>query len=224
MDPHTQFGNVYCLVTQPHVPNRVSIPGMEAAKDCVLVIMGVDDKGNKELLAISDGYRESKDSWLDLLRDLKYRGLKRAPKIAVGDGAMGFWGAMTEEYPDAQHQRCWFHKMGNVLEKLPKAEQAQAKKALQEIWLSSTKKKAYLAFDKFIAAYDAKYPKATACLLKDKDKLKCVALLRMRFGRRDPSAPFALARRLYHAAAVRVTGATCTSHTAHRLSHDSTPA
>ena len=144
---------------------------MEAAKDCVLVIMGVDDKGNKELLATSDGYRESKDSWLDLLRALKHRGLTRPPKIAVGDGAMGFWGAMTEEYPDAQHQRCWFHKMGNVLEKLPRAEQARAKKSLQEIWMSSTKKKAYVAFDKFIADYDAKYPKATACLLKDKDKL-----------------------------------------------------
>lgn len=144
---------------------------MEASKDCVLVIVGVDVFGKKELIAIEDGYRESKESWLNLLKDLKARGLKRPAKVAVGDGSLGFWGALTEVYPTTVHQRCWFHKMGNVLDKLPKSQQAEAKIALQEIWMAATRADAYKAFDHFIKRYEAKYPKATQCLEKDEKEL-----------------------------------------------------
>jgi putative transposase len=144
---------------------------MEEAKACVLVIVGVNEKGDKELLAIEDGERESKESWLALLQDLKRRGLKHAPKLAVGDGALGFWGALTEVYGTSRHQRCWFHKMGNVLDKLPKSQQAKAKSQLQEIWMSATREDAYKAFDVFIETYQSKYPKATDCLQKDKEEL-----------------------------------------------------
>lgn len=138
---------------------------------CVLVIMGVTELGNKELIAIETGYRESKESWLELMRSLKNRGLTQAPSVAVGDGALGFWGALTEMFPKTRHQRCWFHKMGNVLDKLPKSQQPKAKTALQEIWMSETRKDAYKAFDQFIATYELKYSKATECLLKDKEEL-----------------------------------------------------
>lgn len=144
---------------------------MEDAKECVLVIIGVTEQGDKELLAIEDGHRESKESWLSLLQDLKERGLKQAPKLGVGDGALGFWGALTETYPTTLHQRCWFHKMGNVLDKLPKSQQGKAKSSLQEIWMSATREEAYKAFDMFIKTYQAKYPKAAECLQKDKEEL-----------------------------------------------------
>lgn len=144
---------------------------MENSAECVLVIIGVNEQGNKELLAIEAGHRESKASWLCLLEDLKQRGLKKAPELAVGDGALGFWGALTEVYGSTKHQRCWFHKMGNVLDKLPTSVNATAKKQLQDIWMAPTRKEAYQAFDYFIKLYEAKYPKATECLLKDKDEL-----------------------------------------------------
>lgn len=144
---------------------------MEDSAECVLVIVGVTEQGNKEILAIEGGHRESKESWLTLLRNLKERGLKVAPKLAVGDGALGFWGALTEAYGETKHQRCWFHKMGNVLDKLPKSQQLQATKQLQEIWMASTREDAYKAFDFFIKTYEAKYPKATDCLAKDKEEL-----------------------------------------------------
>jgi transposase-like protein len=144
---------------------------MEDSTECVLVIIGVTEQGNKELLALEGGYRESKESWLSLLRDIKRRGLNNAPKLAVGDGALGFWGALTEVYGETKHQRCWFHKMGNVLDKLPKSLQTKAKKDLQEIWMAPTRKQAYDAYGYFIQSYEAKYPKATACLEKDKEEL-----------------------------------------------------
>ena len=144
---------------------------MEDSAECVLVLVGVTEKGNKEILAIEGGHRESKESWLTLLRNLRERGLKIAPKLAVGDGALGFWGALTEAYGETKHQRCWFHKMGNVLDKLPKSQQAQASKFLQEIWMAATREDAYKAFNFFVETYDAKYPKATECLEKDKDEL-----------------------------------------------------
>ena len=143
---------------------------MEDAKDCVLVIMGVRDDGKKELIAIEDGYRESKASWATLLNDLKKRGLKGAD-VAVGDGALGFWSALSEAFPNIRHQRCWCHKMCNVLDKMPKSLKAQAKKALQDIWLAATRKEAYKAFDNFTDKYQLKYPKACQCLLKDKEEL-----------------------------------------------------
>lgn len=144
---------------------------MEDSKDCVLVIMGVNLYGEKELIAIEDGYRESKESWLTLMNDLKGRGLTKSPAIAVGDGALGFWGALNESFPKVRHQRCWFHKMGNVLDKLPKSQQSKAKSMLQDIWMAATREDAYKAFDKFIEIFELKYVKATDCLLKDKEEL-----------------------------------------------------
>ena len=144
---------------------------MEESVECVLVIIGVNEMGNKELLAIESGHRESKASWLFLLEDLKQRGLKIAPRLAIGDGALGFWGALTEAYGTTKHQRCWFHKMGNVLDKLPKSIHANAKKHLQDIWMAPTRDEAYQSFNHFIKLHEAKYPKATDCLLKDKDEL-----------------------------------------------------
>ncbi|HFK9858443.1 TPA: IS256 family transposase [Legionella pneumophila] len=144
---------------------------MEESKECVLVIIGVDEWGQKDLIAMEAGYRESKESWLSVLRDLQARGLDKAPKLAVGDGALGFWGALNQIYPETRHQRCWFHKMGNVLDKLPKSLLSKAKHQLQSIWMAPTREQAYKEFDRFIASYQAKYPKATECLQKDKDDL-----------------------------------------------------
>jgi len=144
---------------------------MHDSTECVLVIIGATEQGHKDLLAIQGGHRESKESWLSLLLDLKKRGLVCAPKLSVGDGALGFWGALTEVYGETRHQRCWFHKMGNVLDKLPKSLQPQAKKQLQEIWMSDKRETAYNAFDSFVKTYESKYLKATDCLLKDKEEL-----------------------------------------------------
>lgn len=144
---------------------------MEDSAECVLVIIGMTEQGNKELLALEAGHRESKESWLCLLRDIKHRGLNEAPKLAVGDGALGFWGALTEIYGETKQQRCWSHKMGNVLDKLPKSLLTKAKNHLQEIWMARTRKHAYEAFEYFIRSYEAKYPKATECLQKDKEEL-----------------------------------------------------
>jgi transposase-like protein len=157
---------VYWWVDGIHLHAR-----MEESSECVLVIVGATVQGDKEILAIEGGHRESKDSWLTLLRNLKGRGLKIAPQLAVGDGALGFWGALTEAYGETKHQRCWFHKMGNILDRLPKSQQTQATKLLQEIWMAATREEAYKAFDFFIETYEKKYPKATECLAKDKEEL-----------------------------------------------------
>lgn len=144
---------------------------MEHEKQCVLVIVGVTDKGKKELVALDIGFRESKQSWLEVMRDLKQRGLMTAPKLAVGDGALGFWGALNEEFPGTRHQRCWFHKMGNILNILPKSLQPKAKSELQQIWMASTRKEAVKAFKSFCSTYQSKYPKAVEKLEKDRDEL-----------------------------------------------------
>ncbi len=143
-------------------------PRMEHDKQCILVIIGADQWGRKELLAIADGYRESAQSWRELLLDLKRRGLEVARELAVGDGALGFWKALRESHGTTREQRCWLHKTGNVLNKLPKSLQAKAKGHLQDIWLAETKDRAEKAFDFFLEAYGAKYDKATACLAKDR--------------------------------------------------------
>jgi transposase-like protein len=137
---------------------------------CVLVILGVTEQGHKELIALEDGFRESTESWLSVLRDVKERGIE-APFIAVGDGALGFWNAVNEVFPQTKHQRCWFHKMGNVLDKLPKSQQSRAKSMLHEIWMSATREEAYQAFDVFTEEYGAKYPKVVECLAKDESEL-----------------------------------------------------
>lgn len=139
--------------------------------ECVLVIIGVTEQGRKELIALEAGHRESRESWLSVLRNLKQRGLVCAPRLAVGDGALGFWGALTEIYGETRHQRCWFHKMGNALDKLPKSLLPRGKKHLQAIWMAPTREEAYSAFDFFIQQYGPKYPKAVECLKKDREEL-----------------------------------------------------
>ena len=144
---------------------------MEEEKQCILVIIGATDKGQKELIAITDGYRESAQSWREVLLDLKRRGLKKAPTLAIGDGALGFWKALREVFGTTREQRCWVHKTGNVLNKLPKGLQKKAKQYLHDIWMAETRKDADAAFDFFLAAYGPKYDKAVACLAKDRDVL-----------------------------------------------------
>jgi putative transposase len=140
-------------------------------RPCVLVLMGALEDGTKELIAMIDGQRESEQSWLELLLDAKGRGLIDAPRLATGDGALGFWKALRQVYPATRTQRCWVHKTANVLDKLPKSQQPSAKGLLHEIWMSATKDNALQAFDRFVATYQAKYPKAVECLTKDREDL-----------------------------------------------------
>jgi transposase-like protein len=135
-----------------------------------LVVIGVRPDGRKEVLALEDGYRESTESWTTLLRDLKHRGLP-APKLAVADGALGFWAALREIYPETDEQRCWVHKLANVLDKLPKRLQSRAKSHLHEIMRAPDRATALEELVRFQEAYEAKYPKAVACLTKDADRL-----------------------------------------------------
>ncbi|MEV0057846.1 IS256 family transposase [Saccharopolyspora shandongensis] len=143
---------------------------LEEHKLCLLVMIGVRADGRKELVALADGYRESTESWADLLRDCKRRGM-RAPVLAIGDGALGFWGALHEVFPDTRAQRCWFHKIGNVLAALPKSAQPGAKKALAEIYNAEDRRHALDAVKAFEAAYGAKFPKAVAKITADVDEL-----------------------------------------------------
>jgi transposase-like protein len=140
-------------------------------RPCMLVLMGATKDGSKELIAIQDGQRESETSWTNLLLDLKSRGLTVAPKLATGDGSLGFWLAMAKVFPSTKQQRCWVHKTANVLDKLPKGQQAQAKENLHEIWMSATKEDATKAFGRFIATYGVKWPRAAECLEKDRAEL-----------------------------------------------------
>ncbi|SEO34814.1 Transposase (or an inactivated derivative) [Paracoccus alcaliphilus] len=146
-------------------------PRMAEEKQCVLVIVGADEYGRKELLAMTDGFRESTQSWRELLLDLKRRGLKQDPKLAIGDGALGFWAALREVFATTREQRCWVHKTMNVLNALPKSLQVKAKGHLHDIWLAETKVQANAAFDYFIETYGVKYEKALAKLVKDRDAL-----------------------------------------------------
>ena len=143
---------------------------LEDDRLCTLVMIGVRPDGTKELVALEDGYRESTDSWATVLRDLQRRGM-RAPVGAVGDGALGFWAAVREVWPETRELRDWCHKMGNVLDKLPKRLQPKAKRALREIMYAETRAQAEEALDAFVAAYHAKYPKAAACLDTDRERL-----------------------------------------------------
>ena len=140
-------------------------------RQCLLVIIGATKEGKKELLALESGFRESELSWTELLLDLKHRGLKTAPELAIGDGALGFWKALTKVYHNTRWQRCWVHKTANVLNKLPKSIQAKAKEKLHQIWMAPDKAEAKKHFDDFIEIYEAKYPKAAKCLKKDRDVL-----------------------------------------------------
>ena len=139
------------------------------AKQCILVIIGVTEQGRKEFIAIEDGYRESEQSWSELLLRIKAQGMRHSPQLAIGDGALGFWNALSKVFPKTVHQRCWVHKTANVLNKLPKLVQPKVKQALHEIWMAPTKQDAYDAFDIAVSTYSAKYPKAMECLEKNKD-------------------------------------------------------
>ena len=144
---------------------------LDEERSCILVIMGANESGRKELLAVSDGYAESKASWREILLDLKRRGLKIGPKLAVGDGALGFWAALREVYPGCREQRCWVHKTANVLDKMPKSVQGKAKGMLHEMWQAPTKEKALGAYEHFLSSWQEKYPKAVDCLREDKEEL-----------------------------------------------------
>ena len=157
---------MYIWVDGIHVNVR-----LDEERSCILVVMGADAKGKKELLAVSDGYRESKASWREILLDLKRRGMKEGPKLAVGDGALGFWAALREVFPTCREQRCWVHKTANVLDKMPKSVQGKAKSMLHEMWQAPTKEKAMAAYEHFLSSWREKYPKAAECLRTDKEEL-----------------------------------------------------
>lgn len=140
-------------------------------KLCLLVVIGVDDTGRKEVLTVVDGYRESEANWLEVLTQLQSQGMTIAPELAIGDGALGFWNAVTKFWPTTRHQRCWVHKTANILNKVPKSVQPRMKESLQDIWMAETRDEAYKAFRLFEQRYGAKYPKATECLVKDKDEM-----------------------------------------------------
>jgi putative transposase len=157
---------VYFWVDGIHVQAR-----LEDEAQCLLVIVGATAEGKKELVGLTDGVRESAQSWRELLLDLKRRGLAIAPALAIADGALGFWQAAEEVWPKMSGQRCWVHKTLNVLNKLPNSQQQKAKGALQEIWMAATKAEALVAFDAFVETWRAKYDKAVECLIKDRDAL-----------------------------------------------------
>lgn len=157
---------VYIWVDGIHVNVR-----LDEERSCILVVMGADAKGKKELLAVSDGYRESKASWREILLDLKRRGMKEGPKLAIGDGALGFWAALREVFPTCREQRCWVHKTANVLDKMPKSVQGKAKSMLHEMWQAPTKEKAMAAYEHFLSSWREKYPKAVECLQTDVEEL-----------------------------------------------------
>jgi putative transposase len=162
----TAKGYVYFWVDGIYVQAR-----LEDEAQCLLVIIGATSEGKKELVGLSDGVRESAQSWRELLLDLKRRGLTTGPELAVADGALGFWQAVEEVWSKTGGQRCWVHKTANVLNKLPKSQQSKAKRALQEIWMAETKKDALAAFDAFVETWGIKYDRAVECLTKDRDAL-----------------------------------------------------
>jgi transposase-like protein len=144
---------------------------LEEANQCILVVIGATPEGRKELVALADGFRESEQSWKEVLLGLKRRGMKIDPQLAIGDGALGFWKALPQVFGATREQRCWVHKTANVLNKLPKHLQPKAKSDLHQIWMAETRERAYVAFDAFVQSYEPKYPKAAQCLAKDKDNL-----------------------------------------------------
>ena len=140
-------------------------------RSCILIIMAADKYGNKELVAVSDGYRESTIGWKELLLDLKARGLEIGPSLSVGDGGLGFWAALDEVYPSCKRQRCWVHKTANILDKMAKAVQPKAKSMIHDMYMAPTKKTALKAYDHFVNVFEDKYPNAVNCLTKDKGDL-----------------------------------------------------
>ncbi len=164
-------GKQYVYVWADGIHVKVRLEDDAGKKQCILVLMGATADGKKELIAVLDGYRESEQSWSELLLGLKQRGLTTAPNIAVGDGALGFWAALRKMFPETREQRCWVHKTANVLNNMPKSVQPKAKGDIHEIWQAETKADAETALDHFLEKYDAKYQKACDCLRKDRDQL-----------------------------------------------------
>jgi transposase-like protein len=160
---------VYLWVDGIYFHIRLEAP--DNNRQCILVLMGATADGRKELIAITDGYRESADSWRELLLDVKQRGLTTPPKVATGDGALGFWAALREVYPQTREQRCWVHKTANVVNKMPKSLHEKARALLQDIWMAPGRQEASKAFDLFVQTFEAKYPKAAECLAKDREVL-----------------------------------------------------
>jgi putative transposase len=144
---------------------------LEDARQCLLVVIGATKEGRKELLGLTDGYRESEASWKELLLELKERGLTVDPQLAIGDGSLGFWKALPQVFGRTRAQRCWKHKTANVLNRLPKGLQRKAKAELNDIWMAESRAAAEQAFDRFLLSYQAKYPKASECLHKDRSAL-----------------------------------------------------
>jgi len=138
---------------------------------CILVIIGADEYGQKELLAVKEGFRESELSWKELLLELKDQGLEAGPELAIADGALGFWKALPQVYPQSREQRCWVHKTANILDKMPKSVQANSKRLIHEMYMAETKENALTAYHRFIKTYEGKYPKAVKCLEKNYDQL-----------------------------------------------------
>lgn len=161
-------GKEYVYVWADGIHTKIRL---EEDKQCILVLMGATKDGKKELIAMTDGHRESAQSWRELLLDVKRRGLIVDPKLAIGDGALGFWKAVAEVFPTTKEQRCWVHKTANILDKLPKNKQAKAKSLIHEIWMADTRENATKSFDAFLETYQAKYPKACDCLAQDREVL-----------------------------------------------------
>ena len=164
-------GKQYVYVWADGIYFNIRLEDEDKSRQCILVLMGATPEGKKELIAVVDGYRESAASWKEVIDSLKMRGLTHAPRLAIGDGALGFWAAVDEAWPETLTQRCTVHKTANVLNKLPKCLHAKAKDMLHEIWRSPTHATANKAIDMFIKTFEAKYPEATACLEKDREKL-----------------------------------------------------
>lgn len=160
---------VYIWADGIHV--NVRLEDAANKRQCMLVLMGATAEGKKELIAVSDGFRESEQSWKELLLDLKARGLAVEPQLAIGDGALGFWAALRKVFGETREQRCWVHKTANILNKMPKSVQGKAKADLHEIWQAETKADAETAFDLFLEKYQDKYEKAAECLEKDRETL-----------------------------------------------------
>lgn len=164
-------GKHYAYIWADGIYANVRLEDEANSRQCLLVLMGATAEGVKELIAVVDGYRESKQSWMELLLDLKQRGLNIEPKLAIGDGALGFWAAIREVYPKTREQRCWVHKTANVLNKMPKSVQPKAKTDIHEIWQAETREMGNKAFDHFVEKYGAKYRDACECLQKDREAL-----------------------------------------------------
>jgi putative transposase len=167
----TLAGKRYVYVWADGIYFNVRLEEPGNARQCILVLLGATAEGKKELLAVTDGYRESEQSWLELLLDLRSRGLAIDPELATGDGALGFWKALAKVFQKTRHQRCWVHKTANVLNKLPKSVQGKAKSMLHEIWMAPTRAEAEKAFGQFVETWRAKYPAAVSCLEADRREL-----------------------------------------------------